>query len=326
MFRNTALGWFSVFVLITVLLLIFIGASVTSNQAGLSVPDWPTSYGYNMFSFPVSRWVGGIFYEHGHRVLASIVGMLTVILAVWIWVVEKRRWVKLISAWAVGAVVLQGIMGGLTVRMQLPLLVSTFHAVLGQTFMCLILSLTFSQLKECRIGESDPALGARPKAVFYSAVALLFSVYLQLIWGALMRHSESGLAVPDFPTSGGALVPTFDDRMLTYSNNMLKVFGKEPVTFSQILIHLLHRFFAFVVLALAVINYLFMKRATTLSTNLVRHGYYLFAGVLVQMFLGVMVIFSLKFHILTSTHVVIGAMILALCLCLVLRLLSLKKA
>ena len=76
------------------MLLILAGSLVTSHDAGLSVPDWPTSYGWNMFTFPPSMWVANIFYEHGHRLIASSVGFLTIILAIWLWVAEPRRWLK----------------------------------------------------------------------------------------------------------------------------------------------------------------------------------------------------------------------------------------
>src|SRR5213593_193706 len=114
--------------------LIFVGGLVTSNEAGLSVPDWPTTYGWNMFSFPYSKWVGGIFYEHGHRLLASFVGFLTVLLTIWTWAKENRAWVRWLSAAALGAVLLQGILGGLTVIFLLPAWISTLHACLAQTF------------------------------------------------------------------------------------------------------------------------------------------------------------------------------------------------
>src|SRR5947209_8632207 len=110
--------WYHRFVkLVTVftVLLIAAGGMVTSTESGLSVPDWPTTYGWNMFTFPLSKWVGGIFYEHGHRLVASFVGFLTVILAIWTWLKEKRRWVRWLSASALAAVILQGVLGGLTV-------------------------------------------------------------------------------------------------------------------------------------------------------------------------------------------------------------------
>src|ERR1051326_4703575 len=115
-------------------LLILAGSFVTSTDAGLSVPDWPTTYGWNMFTFPFSKWVGGIFFEHSHRLVASFVGFLTVILTLLTWLGEKRVWVKWLSAAALGAIILQGVLGGLTVLFLLPAPISTLHACLAQTF------------------------------------------------------------------------------------------------------------------------------------------------------------------------------------------------
>src|SRR5207248_9351079 len=96
-------------------ILILAGSLVTSHDAGLAVPDWPTTYGWNMFTFPPSMWVGGIFYEHGHRLIASTVGFLTIVLAIWLRRADSRRWVKRLGVVALGAVILQGVLGGLTV-------------------------------------------------------------------------------------------------------------------------------------------------------------------------------------------------------------------
>src|SRR5947207_4121313 len=93
-------------------LLMLAGSLVTSTGSGLSVPDWPTSYGWSMFTFPMRGMVGGIFYEHGHRLIASGVGFLTVILSIWIWRAEPRRWVRMLGFAALGAVILQGVLGG----------------------------------------------------------------------------------------------------------------------------------------------------------------------------------------------------------------------
>src|SRR5438105_3239205 len=132
---------FALFTACCTAVLIFLGGLVTSTESGLSVPDWPTTYGWNMFTFPFSKWVGGIFFEHSHRLMASFVGFLTVILALWTWLGEKRRWVRWLSACALGAVILQGILGGLTVLLLLPAPISTLHACLAQTFLCLIIAL-----------------------------------------------------------------------------------------------------------------------------------------------------------------------------------------
>src|SRR6186713_2246998 len=111
-------------------LLIAAGGMVTSTDSGLSVPDWPTTYGWNMFTFPPSRWVGGIFYEHSHRLIASTVGFLTIVLAGWLWRAESRVWLRRLGVVALAAVILQGILGGVTVLFFLPAPVSTAHAAL----------------------------------------------------------------------------------------------------------------------------------------------------------------------------------------------------
>src|SRR5437667_10589411 len=123
--ENSGLHRFALLTACFTALLIFVGGLVTSTESGLSVPDWPTTYGWNMFTFPFSKWVGGIFYEHTHRLMASFVGFLTVILTGWIWLSEERRWMKWLTTAALGTVILQGVLGGLTVLFLLPAPVST---------------------------------------------------------------------------------------------------------------------------------------------------------------------------------------------------------
>ena len=119
-------------------LLVLAGSLVTSTGSGLSVPDWPTTYGWNMLMFPPSKWVGGIFYEHGHRLIATAVGFLSIILAAWLWLAEPRRWMRWLGVAALGAVVAQGVLGGLTVLFFLPASISTAHAGLAEIFFCLV--------------------------------------------------------------------------------------------------------------------------------------------------------------------------------------------
>src|SRR3989454_1429231 len=127
-------AWFTAF---ATLLLICSGGMVTSKGVGLAVPDWPTTFGYNMFLFPVSKWIGGVLFEHTHRLIASTVGFLTIILAIWLWRTEDRQWVKTLGLVAVAAVILQGILGGLRVTM-LKDEIGIFHACLAQAFLGLI--------------------------------------------------------------------------------------------------------------------------------------------------------------------------------------------
>src|SRR5438093_7623331 len=128
---------FAWFTSIATLLLICSGGMVTSKGVGLAVPDWPTTFGYNMFLFPVSKWVGGIFFEHTHRLIASTVGFLTIILAIWIWRGDSRHWVRNLGVIALAGVIFQGILGGLRVTM-LKDEIGIFHACIAQAFLALL--------------------------------------------------------------------------------------------------------------------------------------------------------------------------------------------
>src|SRR5438093_510268 len=138
---TTMLHRFAKLVVACTVLLILAGSLVTSHDAGLSVPDWPTSYGWNMFTFPPSMWVANIFYEHGHRLIASTVGFLTIILATWLWLADARPWLKWFGAAALGAIIAQGVLGGLTVLFFLPAAVSTAHAALAEIFLCMTVAI-----------------------------------------------------------------------------------------------------------------------------------------------------------------------------------------
>src|SRR4051812_45283946 len=140
--NNPWLNRFAVLTAFATLCLICIGGLVTSHGAGMAVPDWPTTYGYNMFLFPISKWVGGIFYEHSHRLVASGVGFLTTILAVWLWLKEERRWLRWVGIAAWVAVAAQGVLGGLRVTLYKQEL-GIFHATLAQLFFLTVCGIAF---------------------------------------------------------------------------------------------------------------------------------------------------------------------------------------
>ncbi len=120
---------YAVLVAAATLLLIFAGGLVTSTGSGLAVPDWPLSFGQ---LFPPME--GGVLFEHGHRMVAAFVGLLTVVLAVWAWILGVRPAIRWLATAAVFLVVIQGVLGGITVLYRLPLWVSVAHACLAQTF------------------------------------------------------------------------------------------------------------------------------------------------------------------------------------------------
>ena len=175
---------FAVFTACFTAFLLIAGALVTGNDAGLSVPDWPLSYGKLM-----PPMIGGIFYEHGHRMVATTTGILTIILAVWIQLVEKRRWMRLLGWSALGLVIVQGLLGGLTVIFMLPWRVSTAHACLAQLFFCTTVSIAlFTSRLWQRIPEHDLAPETRRLAL-----ATFLAIFVQLLLGAAFRHQGIGI-------------------------------------------------------------------------------------------------------------------------------------
>ncbi|HWN82716.1 MAG TPA: COX15/CtaA family protein, partial [Candidatus Udaeobacter sp.] len=179
---------FAAFMVAATIVLITAGGLVTSTDSGLAVPDWPLSYGR---LFP--PMVGGILYEHGHRMIAATVGFLTIVLAVTLWRFESRPWVRRLGIVALGAVVAQGLLGGLTVLFLLPTTISVLHACLAQAFLlCLTTIATGTRPSWIRLGElgaADPAARAAAQRVQGPAAFTTAAVYLQLILGALTRHT-----------------------------------------------------------------------------------------------------------------------------------------
>src|SRR5690348_3712572 len=149
---NRALHRFATFVALWTFVLIVAGALVTSNDAGLSVPDWPTSFG-SLYKLP--PMVGGVKYEHGHRMFAEFIGLLIIVMAVWTQRIEPRKWMRVLGWTALGAVIGQGILGGLTVLKFLPWSISTAHATLGQTIFALTVAMALFTSKSW-LQESQP--------------------------------------------------------------------------------------------------------------------------------------------------------------------------
>jgi cytochrome c oxidase assembly protein subunit 15 len=166
--------------------LIAAGALVTSNDAGLAVPDWPTSFG-SLWRIP--NMVGGVKFEHGHRMLAELVGLLTITLALWIRRSDPRRWLKWLGVAALGTVVAQGVLGGLTVLFFLPWWISSAHATLAQTFFCIVVSMALFTSRAWL--ETEPAKIADKGSPSLRMLSLLSvaAIVVQLILGAAFRHS-----------------------------------------------------------------------------------------------------------------------------------------
>lgn len=280
------------------LLLIFIGSLVTSTGSGLAVPDWPLSYGK---MFP--PMVGGILYEHGHRMAAAVVGLLVIVQAFVIAWREPRRWVRVLAWVAVATIVAQGLLGGLTVLFLLPTPISMSHAILAQTLFLVLILIAYAQSRDWRRLREQEKISWRPLAT------LLIMVYLQLILGALMRHTESGLAIPDFPLMGGTLLPRFDDQMLNTVNAARFDLQLGPVNNGQVIFHFLHRMGAIATLIVLITVNLTVGRKP--ASGHVRQLLFFIDGlVIVQIALGALTVLTAKSPIMASLHVLVGASLL----------------
>ena len=263
--------------------LLFIGGLVTSKGAGLAVPDWPTTFGYNMFLYPWSKMVGTIFYEHSHRLVASGVGLLTIALALSLWLQERRKWLRWLGVTALVLVVIQGVLGGMRVVL-LEHSLAIVHASLAQAFFALAVSLALFTSAEWRKEVTD-----RPRAdsnrLRRLAAVTTGLIYLQVFFGAVLRHT--GLRL--------------DAHLLLAALVMLHV----------------------LLLVIRIMN------SHSDNSRLTRPAVFLTAMLIVQMFLGTVSYFA-KFTtllrmpvddtvIFTTTHLVIGALMLVTSLVLTLR-------
>ena len=170
--------------------LLFIGGLVTSLGAGLAVPDWPTTFGYNMFLYPWVKMVGGIFYEHSHRLVASSVGLLTIALALTFWFHEQRQWLRWLGLGALFLVIVQGVLGGLRVVL-LQHTLAIIHACFAQAFFALTVSLALFTSTEWRAPVNAAIADGGKLRRLATITAVL--VYLQIVFGALLRHTGDRL-------------------------------------------------------------------------------------------------------------------------------------
>ncbi len=311
------LNRFTWFTAIATLLLIWSGGMVTSKGVGLAVPDWPNSFGYNMCLFPISRWVGGIFFEHIHRLIASTVGFLTIILAVWLWRVEDRPWVRNLGLFALAGVILQGVLGGLRVTL-LKDEIGIFHACLAQAFLGL---LVFIGLVTSGFWRSlSSAMIDRNKIRPIKTLAILTTavIYLQLGLGATMRHQHRDLAILDFPTANGAWIPDTSADTLAKINSWRDARALSNVTAFQIWLQMAHRFGALIIFGGVLAFFIRVRRTDDGDgapprrlSSLGRLSMWWLGLLLFQLTLGAWTIWSNKAADIATAHVAVGAIMLS---------------
>ena len=297
---------FALLAAIATFLLIVVGGLVTSKGAGMSVPDWPTTYGYNMFLFPYSRWVGGIFWEHSHRLLASGIGLITLILAGLTFWKETRSWVRWLAVAAVLGVIAQGVLGGLRVTLYKDQ-IGIFHALLAQSFFGLLL--VISAVTGPGFLSGGWFRDRIAASLRWLVLAALILTYFQLGIAATIRHQHRPLAIPDFPAAYGQLLPDTSPAAMERINAERARQLMVPVSVAQIDLQLIHRAGAaalfLVVLALAIRS----VQVTPMGHWIRAWSLFWIGGILLQILLGGITIWTNKAADIATAHMALGALL-----------------
>ena len=297
---------------ISTVILIFIGSLVTSTGSGLAVPDWPLAFGT---LFP--PMVGGVLYEHGHRIVATAVGVLVLFQAIMISSYEKRKWIRILAWLSTILIIFQGILGGITVLFFLPTPVSIAHVMLAHSLLLILVTIAYFESNEWKrrlLQENNIENSISWK--FYAIVPIIF--FIQLFLGALVRHTESGLAIPDFPSVGNMIIPIFDQKLLDTINRMRFDSWLQPVNLTQVIIHFIHRVGA-VVAVIILISSIFVLIHNKIRWEIRRIMSIIIILTVIQIALGMGTVLTKKIPIIASLHVLIGAILLILSLLYTLR-------
>ncbi|HVB79649.1 MAG TPA: COX15/CtaA family protein [Candidatus Binataceae bacterium] len=296
-----ALHRFAIVAAAATFVLVFAGGLVTSTGSAMAVPSWPLDAGHLI----PQQWGAGVLFEWGHRVIAGTVSILTLTLALWVWMAERRAWVRYTALAAFAMVVVQAVLGGITVLLDLPLALAVAHAMTGQAFFCLMVAIAlFTSPRWQTMAPVAYVPGRSPLAPLAAATTAI--IYLQIIVGALMRHMHAGLAIPDFPLNFGHLVP--------------------PMFSLPIAVNFAHRCGAVVVTAMVLWTVARTLRQYGDDPALRRPALGLLVLLAAQISLGAATVLSRRAVIPTTSHVAVGAAVLATCVALTLRAWNLERA
>ena len=302
-----ALFWFAVLTAFTTFLLIGLGGLVTSHEAGMSVPDWPTSYGYNMFALPIKLWTGGAFFEHTHRLLASAVGALTTVLMLWILLQDLRRWLRWLGIAAFLLVILQGILGGLRVRWHLDYL-GVPHGAIAQSFLILLCSIALTTSRWWINSENEKQISV-PRGLRRHVLWLTSLIFVQLLIAATMRHQHAGLAISDFPLAHGKIWPdTSPEAIARYNAERVETTNINPITAFQVILQMVHRLVAVLIfLGVAAAAFLAQKKLGG-RDGLTKFAWFWTALLVGQIVLGIATVMTNKAADIATLHVMVGAL------------------
>jgi cytochrome c oxidase assembly protein subunit 15 len=289
-----ALHRFAILAAAATFVLVFAGGLVTSTGSAMAVPSWPLDAGRLI----PSQWGAGVLFEWGHRAIAGTVSILTLMLALWVWMAERRAWVRYTAFAAFGLVVAQAVLGGITVLLNLPLAVAVAHAMTGQAFFCLMVAIALFTSPRWETTAPTPRAPGRG-ALTELAAATTVIIYVQIVIGAVMRHMHAGLAIPDFPLAFGRIVP--------------------PMFSVPIAVNFAHRCGAVAVTAMVLWTVARALRLYGDEPAIRRPALGLLVLLAMQIGLGAATVLSRRAVIPTTSHVAVGAAVLATCLALALR-------
>jgi cytochrome c oxidase assembly protein subunit 15 len=306
---NPALFWFAVLNAVATFLLIGLGGLVTSHEAGMSVPDWPNTYGYNMFTFPISKWVGGVFYEHSHRLLASAVGLLTTILAVWLWLKDPRKWLTWIGIAAFLLVIAQGILGGLRVKWQLDYL-GIPHGAVAQAFLVLTCAIALFTGRWWQNSSAEKQISV-PRGLRSHVLYVTILIFIQLLIAATMRHQHAGLAISDFPLAHGKIWPdTSAEAIAHYNAQRVEINNINPITAFQVELQMIHRLVAYAIFLGVAAAAMLARKKLGGRDWLTKFAFFWLVLLALQIILGAATIWLNKAADIATGHVMVGALAL----------------
>lgn len=352
--------------------LIFLGGLTTSHGAGMAVPDWPNTYGYNMWLFPPSMWIGGIFYEHTHRLLGTLVGLLSIafVLACYAparkpgvrkavgitaiaslvvtvalllvpatldpnhhlqhvtsgtgaifaiaglaWLYrrrEARTWVRRFSILILACIIVQGILGGLRVT-EVNIHLAVIHGIFAQLVLCMLALAAIVSSPWWFAAPDLSEASAKSRAIFRIAGLTFGLILAQLVVGAMMRHYQAGLAIPDLPLAYGKLLPPTTSEGLAAANDArvaLHDATLKPVTLSQIWLHFGHRIGALVVSAAVILLGVIGIKLAAGQTRVTVLSITLLVLLAIQLTLGLLTVYYRKPADITTLHHTVGALCL----------------
>jgi len=262
-----------------------------------------------MFLFPVDKWIGGIFYEHSHRLLASAVGLLTTMLAVWLWLKDPRKWLHWLGIAAFLLVILQGVLGGLRVRWQLDWL-GVPHGAVAQTFLVLTAAIALFTSRWWWNSATKKQI-AVPRGLRSHILYVTILIFIQLLLGATMRHQHAGLAIPDFPLAYGKIWPaTSPEAIANYNEHHMVLNGENSITAFRVNLQMLHRLVAYAIFLGVAAAALLARKKLGAGDALTKFAFFWLGLLTLQVLLGAATIWSNKAADVATGHVIAGALAL----------------